>query len=252
MDFEKDDSLEVDAILERIKNRLSMRNSNPSPMSSVSHTSSMSQNFSSGYSTESDNGDDEYYDDDDIVAVKNASRGNVGEDGKIYSSPRISKPLFLNEDARNNGGVIDVADPNVIPNPFGHSALKRNVASSNPSTAASMPSMRIRSIPEMMATNNNRNASQIGGVNGLTGGNRTSGVIDLTPNMELHSMDGNRMQNYDTAENNVIDISLNDAEYRLLVDVLSKRFCKAFSIKHMQGKIEKWLDTNLKDLLASK
>lgn len=74
----------------------------------------------------------------------------------------------------------------------------------------------------------------------------TQPIIDLTPNMEV-----NQRSNKGDLEN-IISIDLNEEEYKLFIEVLSKRFSKAFYMPKLQPKIEKWLDSNLKDLLISK
>ncbi|MDR2933793.1 MAG: hypothetical protein LBU68_00735, partial [Rickettsiales bacterium] len=135
MDFEKDDSLEVDAILERIKNKLSQRNSNHSYADYISSDS------------ESDDVDD------DVVPLssgKQVQSENRTQFEKTYSAtrnPQITKPLFLNDDVRSGSNPINVVDPNVIPNPFrrenlnsiddvntnvNHNSMRHNVVKSNP------------------------------------------------------------------------------------------------------------------------
>ncbi len=175
MDFEHNDSLEVDAILERIKNKLSERHSNNN--------------------------------------VEMSSDSVVRNNTVTYSSPVIKKPLLLDDSQVTNNNLMSINNSNIIPNPF-------NDFTKN----------------ELKYSNNNI----------------VSGIIDLTPNMEIHQ---NYINNIDASSNKdepLIEINLTISEYKLLVEVLSKRFSKAFYASKLQPKIEKWLDINLKDLLVSK
>jgi len=168
MAFEQNDSLEVDAILERIKNKLSERHNNQM----IGKTS-------------------------DIA---------VGQQ-RLYSSPTVKKPLLLNDDNNfNRNNIINIPDPNIIPNPFNDSV--------------------------------NMTEQQY---------DVDSDIIELTPNMEIHPKTSTNIDN-----ENIIEVILTYPEYKLLVEVLSKRFSKAFYVTKLQPKIAKWLDVNLKDLLASK
>ena len=74
-----------------------------------------------------------------------------------------------------------------------------------------------------------------------------SDIIELTPNMEIHPKTSTNIDN-----ENIIEVILTYPEYKLFVEVLSKRFSKAFYVTKLQPKIAKWLEVNLKDLLASK
>ena len=170
MEFIQNDSLEVDAILERIRNKLSERHSD-----------------SNSFVDE---------------------RKNIAVGQNLYSSPVIKKPLLLDDSQTNDNNTISIRNPNIIPNPLNDTISVKD--------------------------QNNYYDEKI-----------NQNIIDLTPNMEIHS-------DIVKQEGNSIDINLSNAEYSLLIEVLSKRFSKAFCMTKLQPKIEKWLDINLKDLLVSK
>ena len=254
MESNKDELLEVDAILGRIREKLSERTR-----------------------YEIDNSSDEV----DNSDLSDSSESYIYQ--QDFEAKQISKPLFLHEDnEKSNIHNINISSNNnfnnqsihnnnthpnnhivierkeIVPDPFASPVEARDLIRQTEmqriesyKQSRRYESMQNESLPIGIGINANPNP---------IASNRKKypddNVIMLTPNMEIYETDYSNSENdiFNSVKeyDNAINISLTEQEYNMLVSVLSKRFCKAFSMPYLDNKVAKWLYDNMKDLLASK
>lgn len=248
MESDKDELLEVDAILGRIREKLSER---------------------TRYEIDDINSDE--------TETDSSSESYIYQ--QDFEAKQISKPLFLNDEPeqnirqlnsfnRSNGerqqfnhsnnNHIVIERKEIVPDPFASPSEAKDLIRKT-------EMQRIESYKQSRKYDDLHNDDLPVGITSNANPNPVAysrnkypddNVIMLTPNMEVYDNDYTNIPdnpfNNSSEYDDFINISLSEQEYNMLVNVLSKRFCKAFSLPYLENKLKRWLYDNMKDLLASK